>query len=716
MFRYLIATGLAIFMFAQLYSQERGYSKYRYPSVVPDLYSVDVHNEYDELRSIKVRARRKKKISFAENYAFAKKSMFESGMIYMDWKEAEDYLNEILQTIIPAEHQSKCEGLRVYLTTETHYNAYVMVQPEIYVTTGLLAGAENEAALAAIIGHELSHFLKDDTQTDYFRKIRRKDIKKQKNKHQDLGGIDFYKAAAEGHKNQQQEKSADSLGIIMAHNAGYDVSYAASNFLQMIDIQKRQIESSEYLQSMKDSEKEKLLKKSKVLADHPETALRIKYLENYLENNVSEKEELKEYIVGSENFKELQKLIRIEQLSQMLMTNDFRGCIETSFKQYLFYPNDEVNFYYLHESLRRFLYLDDENADKPFLTENLEKYFGIKFGILQDISFLVRDSANIEKIATKELIDKKPFNTYEEAMVYFTDFGEKNDYKESYLTAALYNFENESRDMYLAKYLAKDSVLYRSYAKAMLTEQLNNQILTEGRDVVVIPDVGFYKETRFGMIPNKFKSIERGPTYVEAMNSLCEKEFKTKEVVDLSTIKQENFDEYVYLNSVLSMTDGLGNEISKNNLQESLCSGFEGKVSTEQIKFKEILSKLDSNKKDIFILSPNMWYTFTNYKIRSIERFRVYDLNFKDRTLNGLWIYAYMYPVLRGVSGLFGRTFDYYAVDYTSFHIENQINYYDQIIINANLNKVFLQNTMYQMIETNRDMMELRTKDLEEAK
>ncbi len=265
------------------------------------------------------------------------------------------FLNEILQTIIPAEHQSKCEGLRVYLTTETHYNAYVMVQPEIYVTTGLLAGAENEAALAAIIGHELSHFLKDDTQTDYFRKIRRKDIKKQKNKHQDLGGIDFYKAAAEGHKNQQQEKSADSLGIIMAHNAGYDVSYAASNFLQMIDIQKRQIESSEYLQSMKDSEKEKLLKKSKVLADHPETALRIKYLENYLENNVGEKEELKEYIVGSENFKELQKLIRIEQLSQMLMTNDFRGCIETSFKQYLFYPNDEVNFYYLHESLRRFL-------------------------------------------------------------------------------------------------------------------------------------------------------------------------------------------------------------------------------------------------------------------------------------------------------------------------------------------------------------------------
>ena len=158
-------------MFAQLYTQERGYSKYRYPSAVPDLYSVDVHNEYDELRSIKVRARRKKKISFAENYAFAKKSMFESGMIYMDWKEAEDYLNEILQTIIPAEHQSKCEGLRVYLTTETHYNAYVMVQPEIYVTTGLLAGAENEAALAAIIGHELSHFLKDDTQTDYFRKI-----------------------------------------------------------------------------------------------------------------------------------------------------------------------------------------------------------------------------------------------------------------------------------------------------------------------------------------------------------------------------------------------------------------------------------------------------------------------------------------------------------------------------------------------------------------
>ena len=718
MYKILLTAGMSFLIVAQLFCQERGYSKYRYPSEVPELYSIDVYKEYDQLRSVKIRAKRKKKITFAENYSFAKKAMFESGMIYMGWNEAEDYLNDVLQTIIPDEHKVKCQELRVYLTNETHYNAYVMVQPEIYVTTGLLAGAHNEAALAAIIGHELTHFLNDDSRSDYFRKIRRRDIKKEKNKHQNMGGIEFYKAAAEGHKNQQQEKTADSLGIIMAHKAGYDISYAASNFLQMIDLQERAIESSQELQAMKDKEREKLLNKSKVLADHPETALRLAFLEVYIKDNVSDKEDLKEYIVGKEKFVALQSLIRVEQLNQMLMTNDFRGCIQTSFLQYLFDPNDEVNFYYLHESLRRFLFYDDANADKPFLTENLEKYFGINFGILQDISFLVRDSAMIKRIVVQDMIDKKPFNTYLEAMNYFTKVGGEKDFEESLLTTALhlYGKDDDSRDMYLAKYLARDSVLYRAYAESMLNEQLNSSILSDGRDLVVIPDVGFYKETKLGMIPNKFKSLDKGPKYVEAMADLCEDEFVSKEVIDMPFIKQKNFDEYVYLNTVLAMSNGLGNEILENDVQESLCTGFEGKVSDKHIEFKQLLTKLDSNKKDIFILSPNIWYTFKNYQIRSIERFRVYDLNFKDRTLNGIWLYAYLYPFLRGISGMFGATFDYYAVDYTSFHIENQINYYDQIIVNANLNKVLLKNTMYQMIQTNNDMMELRIKELEEGK
>lgn len=701
-------------------AQERGYSTYRYPSEVPDKYQVDVYQEYDQLRKIKARAKGKKKKAFAENYAFARKSMFESGMIYMNWTEAEEYLNAILQKLIPDEYADKCKGLSVFITNETHYNAYVMVKPDIYVTNGLLAQAHNEAALAAIIGHELTHYLMDDSQNDFFRKIKRRDIKQQKKKHQDVGNVEFYKAAAEGHKNQLQEKKADSLGIVLAHRAGYDVSFAASNFLQMIDIEERAIESSSKLQEMENDEKDELLKRIKVVADHPETAKRMLYLDKYIEENVQPDEDLKEYLVSEEKFKKLQGLLKIEQLNSMLLSNEFRSCIEASFYNYLFDPTDQTNFYYLHESLRRFLYIDEKNGKKPFLTENLKKYFGEKFGILQDISFLVRDSALIEQIKAKELIEEEPFNSYEEAMVYFNKLAEEKGFTESYLILALhyYDLDEDLVDINLAKYLSQEDVMYKDYATALLSLSLTKKNAEKGREIVVIPDIGFYKETKLGMIPNKFKSLDKGPKFVQAMSDLCKDEFKDKEVIDLPVIKQKNFDEYVYLNKVLAMSSELGNEIIEDEVKNNLCTGFyvEEDKNDQHIVFKNLLSSLDSNKKNIFILSPNMWYTFNRYEIKSIERFRVYDLNFKDRTLSTLPIYYWLYPVVRGISGLFGGTWDYYALDYTSFHIDNQVNYYDHMIINANISKVFLQNTMYQMIETNKNLMELRNKDMEELK
>lgn len=52
---------------------------------------------------------------------------------------------------------------RVRITRKATPDAFVLVNGALYVSTGLLARLENEAQLAALLGHELTHYLRRDT-------------------------------------------------------------------------------------------------------------------------------------------------------------------------------------------------------------------------------------------------------------------------------------------------------------------------------------------------------------------------------------------------------------------------------------------------------------------------------------------------------------------------------------------------------------------------
>lgn len=53
--------------------------------------------------------------------------------------------------------------IRVRITSDAKPDAFVLVNGALYVSTGLLALLENEAQLAALLGHELTHYLRRDT-------------------------------------------------------------------------------------------------------------------------------------------------------------------------------------------------------------------------------------------------------------------------------------------------------------------------------------------------------------------------------------------------------------------------------------------------------------------------------------------------------------------------------------------------------------------------
>ncbi|WP_395342173.1 M48 family metallopeptidase [Ningiella sp. W23] len=66
-----------------------------------------------------------------------------------------DYLSQLVCNLAG----EYCSSIRVYLIDNPHFNASVYPNGMMHVHTGLLLRLDNEAQLAAILGHEIGHFL-----------------------------------------------------------------------------------------------------------------------------------------------------------------------------------------------------------------------------------------------------------------------------------------------------------------------------------------------------------------------------------------------------------------------------------------------------------------------------------------------------------------------------------------------------------------------------
>src|SRR5262249_4086239 len=90
---------------------------------------------------------------------FGKAELFTNGEVYLGWPAMENYVNQVLDSIMPANLVNK--KIRAYIGRSSSINAYCLYDGTMIVNVGLLAEVKNEAALAAIMGHELGHFIKN---------------------------------------------------------------------------------------------------------------------------------------------------------------------------------------------------------------------------------------------------------------------------------------------------------------------------------------------------------------------------------------------------------------------------------------------------------------------------------------------------------------------------------------------------------------------------
>lgn len=148
----------------------------------------------------------------------------------------DEKLKTYVQDIVCRLGSDHCPDIRVFLVRTPLFNASMAPNGMMQVWTGLLLRVENEAQLAAVIGHEIGHYLQRHSVE------RLRDIKSKAAFGQVLGLFGLVGAlgqiavAASAYAyGRDHEREADRIGAYLMHRAGYDVAESAKvwgNLLQ----------------------------------------------------------------------------------------------------------------------------------------------------------------------------------------------------------------------------------------------------------------------------------------------------------------------------------------------------------------------------------------------------------------------------------------------------------------------------------------------------
>jgi len=173
------------------------------------------------------------------------RALINSGILYRD-QSVQAYCQLILERIL-GEGLSSYEPLRprVYVVDAPSTNAFALPHGEIFIHTGMLGRIRNEAQLAMLLGHEITHATHRHTDQRLDDAYVRMGGLGYVSVLSAAGGANVYniisgvsliitQAAMAGY-GRDQEREADAIGLALMAQAEYDPSEGARMFQQMLD-------------------------------------------------------------------------------------------------------------------------------------------------------------------------------------------------------------------------------------------------------------------------------------------------------------------------------------------------------------------------------------------------------------------------------------------------------------------------------------------------
>lgn len=516
---------LLIFCFQTVSAQKSIYGR-SYEDVLPDNYKINIPELRDHILN-DIPDDIKKKHSrltyrFADQQAYYISKRISSGIVYSDWVELEDYVNEVMQKVLPEELKSN-EVVHAYLVREGSFNAAMNTSGHMYIHIGIFSQVTDEATLAFIIAHEVAHYYKQHSLKDY--------IKRE---------TDLISKSKKSRNSIANELESDELAMQWLYDAGYNIEgiHKCLRILKRID--------NKIILSLPTTWE---LKKT----SHPSSDSRLVQINDFAKNNY--KPEAPNFIVSEEKFHRLKKECKPEILKALMNDFEYSKCIEEAFKFHVFDPDNEAYVYYLMEAIRRYCYLNDERWTENFITNkyyiNIEGDFDDPKPKMQS-HFFERFELEILGIAPKEgskikarfyWKDEPKFTTYEQAFVFFTRVSEVMACKECVLTNALSfgNYNPEIRDSVLQTYINLDGVRFKDFAQGIIDDSILNS-LTE-KKLLVFNDFYVYVNQGQETIPIRIQS-NGDNSYISGLFDEVISKFPNRIPVFLPDLKKNKINDF----------------------------------------------------------------------------------------------------------------------------------------------------------------------------
>ena len=280
--------------------------------------------------------------------------IFEKGMLYND-PELTAYVNGVGQKLIPEGVEDADVKFNFLIIRDSSLNAFAFPNGGIYIHTGLLAQLENEAQLAFILAHEMTH-VTERHQVAFVRSLKNKtmvysvvDI---------LGtaamgvfgvygssyaglfglGTDLFYASTVTGFGRNKERSADEGAMELMYSAGYQVGEAPKIF-QIL------------LEERKDPSKMEVF----FYGSHPACAERLQTTETMLDMVYDSAQNDSSLIRNAEGFQKQTCLLLRKNAALDIKVGRYRHAIRGLEKFLERSPQDPLGHYYLGEVHRLIL-------------------------------------------------------------------------------------------------------------------------------------------------------------------------------------------------------------------------------------------------------------------------------------------------------------------------------------------------------------------------
>jgi beta-barrel assembly-enhancing protease len=270
-----------------------------------------------------------------------------------------NYLDRVASIILKFDPETK-EQLRFYAIKSDEVNAFATSEGAIFVTIGLMARLENEAQLAYVLAHEITHFLNKHSISMVL----------EENKIESNSNINWYHRQGEtiaklSAFSKEFEMEADQFGLYLLAKAGYSKD-GAKSMLEILLKYSLEIEEKKFdphfmeldsmlfpaqftvdtMQYIIDYSSERDDKYS----SHPNIRKRQAAIESLLKDMSGEEGEL--FFLGEQKFNQIKLLAQYETIHLNILNQNYVYAIYNAQVQLQSDPDNQ----YIEESLGKALY------------------------------------------------------------------------------------------------------------------------------------------------------------------------------------------------------------------------------------------------------------------------------------------------------------------------------------------------------------------------